>query len=80
MDAALALKVLNFLAAVLWLASAVLWARAALVRIRNNQDAFIGDLHRAGNWNSWAAGTTCAAALVSGVVARAAMLTPSPME
>ena len=69
MDAALALKVLNFLAAVLWLVSAVLWARPALVGIRNNQDAFIDDLQRTGNWNSWAAGTACAAALVSGVVA-----------
>lgn len=69
MDAALALKVLSFLAAFLWLASAVLWALGAMVKIPHNQDTFIGELQRAGRWNSCAAATACAAAVVSGVVA-----------
>jgi hypothetical protein len=69
MDAGSMLKVFSFLAAVLWLISAVLWAFGASVKIRDNLDGFIGDLQRAGRWNSWAAGTACAAALASGVVA-----------
>ena len=69
MDAALALKALSFLAAIFWLASAVLWALGAMVKIRNNQDAFIDDLQRAAGWNSWAAATACFAAAASGVVA-----------
>jgi hypothetical protein len=69
MDIALTLRVLSFLAAVLWLASAVLWALGASVEIRDNIDALVSDLQRAGGWNSWAAGTACAAAVVSGAVA-----------
>ena len=64
-----ALKALGLVAAVLWFASAVLWAFGAMVKIRDNQDAFIGDLQRAGRWNSRAAVAACAAASVSGVVA-----------
>lgn len=69
MSIALTLKVLSILAAVLWLASAVLWALGASVKVRDQMDAFIDDLQRAGLWNSWAAATACAAALVSAAVA-----------
>ena len=70
-----AFKALGLLAAVLWFASAVLWALGAMVEIRDNQDAFIGDLQRAGRWNSWAAATACAAAFV--IVAICDVLPPT---
>jgi uncharacterized membrane protein YdcZ (DUF606 family) len=69
MDIALTLKALNILAAMLWLVSAGLWALGAMVETRDNPDAFISDLQRAGRWNSWAAGMACAAALVTAAVA-----------
>jgi hypothetical protein len=56
-------------AALLWFLSGLFWAVSAGVEIRNNMDAFIGDLQRAGYWNSWAALTAFAAAVASGVVA-----------
>ena len=62
-------KVFGVVAAVLWLASAVLWAISARVEIRDNIDVIVGDLQRAARWNSWAAVTACAAAVASGVVA-----------
>jgi hypothetical protein len=57
------------LAAALWLVSAVFWALSARVEIRDNQDAFIGDLGQAGRWNARAARFACAAAVCSVVVA-----------
>ena len=69
MDAAFMSKVFGVVAAVLWLASAVLWAKGASVEIRKNIDTFIDDLWRAAYWNSWAAVTACAAAVASGVLA-----------
>jgi hypothetical protein len=42
---------------------------SAILKVRNDQDAFIDDLQRAAGWNGWAAGTASTAALVSGVVA-----------
>jgi hypothetical protein len=57
--------VLGALAALLWLASAIYWALSARVKIRDNQDAFISDLHRAARWNAWAAWSACAAAVCS---------------
>jgi hypothetical protein len=65
----LTLKVVSFLAAVLWLASALLWALGASVEIRESQDDFIADLKSAGRWNSRAAIAACGAAVVSGLVA-----------
>jgi hypothetical protein len=53
MNAALMSKVFGVIAAVLWLASAVLWAKGASVEIRKNIDTFIDDLWRATYWNSW---------------------------
>jgi hypothetical protein len=46
----LLIKVFGSLAAVLWLGSAVFWALSASIEIRDNMDAFIGDLQRAGHW------------------------------
>jgi hypothetical protein len=56
------------LAAALWLVSAVFWALSARVEIRDNQDAFIGDLRQAALWNARAAWVACAAAGCSVVV------------
>jgi SNF family Na+-dependent transporter len=69
MSPGLLIKVFGCLAAVLWLLSAVFWALSASIKIRDNMDAFIGDLQRAGRLNTWAAATACAAALASCVVA-----------
>lgn len=55
MDPTLLTKVFGSLAAVLWLVSAVFWAFSARVEIRDNINAFIGDLQRAGRLNAWAA-------------------------
>jgi hypothetical protein len=65
MNPGLLIMVFGSFAAVLWLVSAVFWARRASIEIRDNQDAFIGDLQRAGYWNTWAARSACAAAVFS---------------
>ena len=59
----------SILAAALWLVSAICWAFSASVEIRDNIDAIVGDLHRAGVWNSSAARFACAAGICSVVVA-----------
>jgi hypothetical protein len=67
MNFGLLAKVFVFSAAFLWLVSAVFWALSAGIEIRDNQDAFIGDLQRAGYWKVWAARSAFAAALCSGI-------------
>jgi hypothetical protein len=69
MNATRILVVFGSLAAVLWLISAVFWAFSGSVEIRDNMDAFIGDLRQAGLWNARAASVACAAAVCSVVVA-----------
>ena len=69
MNPGLLIKVFGCLAAVLWLLSAVFWALSASIKICDNMDAFISDLHRAGRLNAWAAATACAAALASCIIA-----------
>jgi hypothetical protein len=68
MNLGLLIMVFGSFAAVLWLVSALFWARSASIEIRNNQDAFIGDLQRAGYWKVWAARSACAAAVCSCIV------------
>jgi hypothetical protein len=69
MNPGLLVMVFGSFAAVLWLVSAVFWARSAGIEIRDNQDAFIADLQRVGYWNTWAARSAFAAALCSCIVA-----------
>jgi hypothetical protein len=66
---ALMSKVFGVIAAVMWLASAGLWAQAASIEIPYNQDTFMDEIRRAGRWNSRAAITACLAAVASMVVA-----------
>jgi hypothetical protein len=66
---ALMSKVFGVIAAVMWFASAALWAQAASIYIPANQDTFIDEIQRAGRWNSRAAVTACLAAMASMVVA-----------
>jgi hypothetical protein len=53
------------IAALLWLASSLLWAKGASVPVRNSAEDVINDLLLAGWWNSYAAGFACAAALAT---------------
>ena len=69
MEAGVMSKLFGALAAVLWLISAVLWWLSASVQIRDSVNVIVGDLQRAAGWNSWAAATTCVAALASCAVA-----------
>jgi hypothetical protein len=69
MNARWIFKFSTAIAALLWLASALLWAKGASIPIRNSPDDVINDLLLAGQWNSYAAGFTCAAALASFVAA-----------
>jgi hypothetical protein len=69
MNPGLLVRVFSCLAAALWLVSAVFWAFSASIEIRDLIDAFIGDLQRAGNWNTWAVATAFVAALASCVAA-----------
>jgi uncharacterized membrane protein len=46
---------LGYVAVVLGVVAAGLGVRAATVHVRDNIDAFIGDLHKQSRWASWAA-------------------------
>jgi hypothetical protein len=50
-------------AAVLWLISAWCWAASASIKVRDNIDEFINDLHDAGWWNARAAWAAFGAAV-----------------
>jgi hypothetical protein len=65
MNARWIFKFSTAIAALLWLASAVLWAKGASIPIRNSPDDVINDLLLAGQWNRYAAGFACAASLAS---------------
>jgi hypothetical protein len=66
---ALMSKVFGVIAAVMWLASAWLWAYSSSIEIRDNINKIVGDLQRAAYWNGRAAITACLAAVASMVVA-----------
>ena len=53
------------IAALLWLASSVLWAKGASLPIHNSPDVVISDLLLAAQWHSYAAGFAGAAALAT---------------
>jgi hypothetical protein len=59
------LTAVGALAALLWLASAVFWAKSASIEIPHNIDTFIDKLREAARWNARAAWSACAAAACS---------------
>jgi hypothetical protein len=58
---------LGYVALVFGVVAAVLGVRAAIVHVRDNLDAFIGDLHRQSSWASWAATMAACSAILQAI-------------